>query len=75
MPAGWTLVSATCDNGDPPDNIRLGSGQSVKCTFVNQFTSAAVDIPTLSEWALLLLGALLAFGAWRHGPMRLTGRR
>lgn len=76
LPAGWTLVSATCDNGDTPDNIRLRSGQSVKCTFVGQFAGVAItDIPTLSQWGLLLLGALLGFGAWWRGPMRLSGRR
>ncbi|MER2531639.1 MAG: IPTL-CTERM sorting domain-containing protein [Candidatus Competibacter sp.] len=71
LPSGWTLVSATCDNGDPPDRINLGSGQSVKCTFVGQFQGvSSSDIPTLSEWGLLLLGALLAFGAWWQERIR-----
>ncbi|HUM90972.1 MAG TPA: IPTL-CTERM sorting domain-containing protein, partial [Candidatus Competibacter sp.] len=77
LPSGWTLVSATCDNGDPPDRINLESGQSVKCTFVGQFQGvSSSDIPTLSEWGLLLLGALLAFGAWWQERIRTaTGYR
>ena len=74
-PAGWTLVGATCDNGDPPDSIRLGSGQAVKCTFVSQFTAVITAIPTLSQWGLLLLGALLALVARWRGPMRPAERR
>lgn len=73
-PAGWNLTSATCDNGDSPDQISLGTDQTVRCTFVYQRTIAA-DIPTLSEWGLLLLGALLAFNLWWREPGRLAGRR
>ncbi|KAB2922409.1 MAG: IPTL-CTERM sorting domain-containing protein [Candidatus Contendobacter sp.] len=74
VPAGWNLSSATCDNGDPPDRISMAPDQTVRCTFVYQITIAA-DIPTLSEWGLLLLGALLAFNLWWRGPGRLAGRR
>lgn len=74
VPAGWNLSSATCDNGDPPDRISMAPNQTVRCTFVYQITIAA-DIPTLSEWGLLLLGVLLAFNLWWRGPGRLAGRR
>ena len=74
VPAGWTLTSATCDNGDAPGNIRLAAGQTVRCTFVNQSVIMATDIPTLSEWGLLIFGVLLAFNLWWRGPMR-AGRR
>ncbi len=35
VPAGWTLTSQTCDNGNSPGAITLGAGESVTCTFVN----------------------------------------
>ena len=33
VPAGWNLVSSTCDNGNPPSSIMVGAGQTVTCTF------------------------------------------
>ena len=33
--AGWDLTSATCDNGNSVDAIRLAAGQTVTCTFTN----------------------------------------
>ena len=35
LPAGWALLSATCDNGSAVDNIIIGAGEDVTCTFVN----------------------------------------
>jgi len=35
LPAGWTLLSATCDDGSTVDNIVIGAGEDVICTFVN----------------------------------------
>ncbi|GAB4432585.1 MAG: hypothetical protein Kow0031_13970 [Anaerolineae bacterium] len=35
VPAGWIQTGATCDNGDTPGNINLGSGVTVRCTFTN----------------------------------------
>ena len=46
--------------------------QASLVSFVEPETTA---IPTLSEWGLLLLGTLLAFGIWLRGPTRLAGRR
>ena len=35
--AGWTLTSASCDNGnDPTSGITVSAGQTVTCTFKNQ---------------------------------------
>jgi uncharacterized repeat protein (TIGR01451 family) len=34
-PEGWTLTSATCDNGDSPSEIGLDEGEDVTCTFTN----------------------------------------
>ncbi|MCB0105753.1 MAG: DUF11 domain-containing protein [Caldilineaceae bacterium] len=35
VPTGWTLKSATCDNGSPVTNIQVGANEVVDCTFVN----------------------------------------
>lgn len=35
VPAGWDLDSATCDGGNTPGSIALGSGEQVTCTFTN----------------------------------------
>lgn len=34
--AGWTLVSATCDDGSSVNAIDVGPGETVTCTFVNE---------------------------------------
>jgi hypothetical protein len=33
VPAGWNLVSATCDDGSAPAAIGLSAGENVVCTF------------------------------------------
>jgi hypothetical protein len=33
VPAGWNLVSATCDDGSDPASIGLDAGETVTCTF------------------------------------------
>jgi uncharacterized repeat protein (TIGR01451 family) len=35
VPAGWALMSATCDDGSSPSSIDLGAGETVTCTFTN----------------------------------------
>ncbi len=35
LPAGWSLDSATCDDGSDPATIDLGPGEVVTCTFTN----------------------------------------
>jgi uncharacterized repeat protein (TIGR01451 family) len=35
VPAGWSLASATCDDGSAPGAIALAAGETVKCTFTN----------------------------------------
>src|SRR4029453_12805431 len=32
---GWSLISATCSNGNTPDRLTLASGDDVVCTFVD----------------------------------------
>lgn len=35
VPAGWILVSATCDDGSPITDIDVSEGEIVTCTFTN----------------------------------------
>ena len=35
VPAGWLLTEATCDNGDRPDAVTLGFGETVTCFLFN----------------------------------------
>jgi uncharacterized repeat protein (TIGR01451 family) len=35
VPAGWDLTSATCDNGEAPNSVDVGPGETVTCTFTN----------------------------------------
>ncbi|MBM2821796.1 MAG: hypothetical protein HW413_542 [Thermoleophilia bacterium] len=35
VPNGWSLTSATCDDGSSPSSIGLAAGETVKCTFTN----------------------------------------
>ncbi|MFC5041660.1 MSCRAMM family protein [Ornithinimicrobium kibberense] len=52
VPAGWNLVSATCDDEDLTDllaedgdgTITLGAGDDVTCTFVNERERGAIEI-------------------------------
>jgi hypothetical protein len=44
VPAGWALLSATCDNGDPPGSITATAGSTVTCTFVNVKDTTRIKI-------------------------------
>jgi hypothetical protein len=44
VPAGWDLVSATCDDGSDPASIGLGAGETVTCTFVDEPQTGAIEI-------------------------------
>ncbi len=35
VPAGWSLGSATCDDGSPVSNISVSAGETVTCTWTN----------------------------------------
>lgn len=60
---GWNLTSATCDNGETPDDVSLAPAGTVTCTFEYTKLPTPTPIPTLSSWGLLLLGGLVALGA------------
>ena len=48
VPAGWTLTSQTCDNGDAPASISLAAGATVTCTFVNNIDQLEI-VEVLSQ--------------------------
>ncbi len=35
IPAGWTQTSALCDNGETIEDITVGAGETITCTFTN----------------------------------------
>jgi hypothetical protein len=44
VPAGWNLVSATCDDGSSPASIGLSAGETVTCTFHDARETGAIVI-------------------------------
>jgi uncharacterized protein YbdZ (MbtH family) len=44
VPAGWNLVSATCDDGSDPASIGLSAGEDVTCTFHDAREKGAIQI-------------------------------
>jgi len=54
LPLGWSLESASCDDGSPVDAIDLAAGEDITCTFTNRFLPA-VEVPTLSRSGLILM--------------------
>ena len=44
VPAGWNLVSATCDDGSDPASIGLSAGETVTCTFHDAREKGAILI-------------------------------
>ncbi|HUG07815.1 MAG TPA: hypothetical protein VMP13_02770, partial [Acidimicrobiia bacterium] len=57
VPAGWSLVSATCDNGDDPSSIDLGAGETVTCTFVNDELPEEVEVGEIIVQKVVLNGS------------------
>jgi hypothetical protein len=51
VPQGWTLQSATCDNGNNPATITLNPGDDVTCTFTNVVQRGAVLINKMAKHA------------------------
>jgi hypothetical protein len=44
VPAGWNLVSSTCDDGSSPSAIGLSAGETVTCTFHDTRETGAILI-------------------------------
>lgn len=51
VPAGWHLVSETCDDGSDPQSIGLSGGETVTCTFHNARDKGGIDILKLRKHA------------------------
>ena len=51
VPAGWNLVSFTCDDGSTPLAIGLAAGETVTCTAHNTREKGAIDIAKLRKHA------------------------
>ena len=63
VPAGWDLISATCDDGSDPGSIGLDAGETVTCTFTNReramvkLTKLVNGVPNAgTEWTFSLNG-------------------
>jgi hypothetical protein len=78
-PAGYTAGLFSCSGGGALDGNKLtiaaaDAGNTITCTIVNTFTAPlppVASIPTLSEWAMIVLAALMAitgFVAMRGRP-------
>lgn len=61
VPAGWTLTSQTCDNGDAPSAITLGDGDVVTCTFDNTLLNGQGQGSITVEKQTLPNGSLQTF--------------
>jgi hypothetical protein len=44
VPAGWNLVSGSCDDGSAPSSIGLSAGETVTCTFHDERERGAILI-------------------------------
>src|SRR5262249_2967895 len=51
VPAGWNLVSKTCDDGSDPAAIGLSPGETVTCTFHDARETGAIRITKLRKHA------------------------
>ena len=68
----WTGACAFAGSSPQCALANIQANQASSVSFVEREPTA---IPTLSQWGLLLLGALLALTARWRGPMRLGGGR
>ena len=49
VPAGWTLESATCSNGQARDDLDLDSEDDVTCTFTN---TRDASVKVMKDWVI-----------------------
>ncbi len=69
VPSDWNLTNAICTDGSPLDNINLGPGETITCTFTNELRldfgdAPDPDYPTLlaSTGASHVLGSSVYLG-------------
>jgi hypothetical protein len=58
VPNGWSLSSATCDNGDSPASVTLGPGDDVTCTFNNVVQRGSLSIHKSAKHAASPTGSI-----------------
>jgi len=56
VPAGWNLVTSSCDDGSDPDSIGLDAGETVTCTFHDARQRGAIEITKTRKYASALEG-------------------
>jgi hypothetical protein len=49
---GWSLVSATCDQGETPASLDVQPGETVSCTFTNSKPDASIKVLTTATNAI-----------------------
>ncbi len=59
---GWTLDSATCDNGDSVDDIFADYGEEITCTFNNRQDPTSLEVGPQPEGTLQLYLPQMAGG-------------
>lgn len=79
LPAGWSLTNLSCVDPTGDSTVNLGTGtativlaasESVSCTFTDTLSlpppppQTPANVPTLTEWALIMLGMLLLMTGW-----------
>ncbi|MEZ4712473.1 MAG: choice-of-anchor D domain-containing protein [Caldilineaceae bacterium] len=61
VPAGWTLQSAVCDNGNPVDDIFVAEGASVTCTFTNAAIPGSITVTKTPSLDVALVGETVTY--------------
>lgn len=67
VPAGWTLTSATCSNGDDPGSLTIDPAEEVTCTFTNTRRGSLTVVKTAQGG-----NGAFAFTSPELGPFTLT---
>jgi hypothetical protein len=49
IPAGWDLLSFTCDNGDDASAITLDTGEDVTCTAINTQLTGTITVVKVTD--------------------------
>jgi hypothetical protein len=85
VPAGWSLTALSCADptgnstgnvGTATATIDLAAGETISCTFTDTAAGpppppvSAAEVPTLAEWALIMLTMLLLVTGWHQHRRR-----
>jgi prealbumin domain-containing protein len=73
LPAGWTLVGSTCDNGGTPSNITVLSGKTTTCTFTNEQGAIQILKESSKAAATPLTGAMFKITTDAAGLNQIAG--